>query len=69
MKTKEFNKVKPYTYFLIRKTDNMKYHGVRWGNKRPATEDLGKTYFTSSKYIKPDFKKNTFNYTIKFVCT
>ncbi len=69
MRTKEFNKIKPYTYFLIRKTDNMKYHGVRWGNKRPATEDLGKTYFTSSKYIKPDFKKNTFNYEIKFVWT
>jgi len=28
MRTKEFNKIKPYTYFLIRKTDNMKYHGL-----------------------------------------
>ena len=69
MRTKEFNKIKPYTYLLIRKSDNKKYYGVRWGNKNPAIEDLGKIYFTSSKNIKPDFKKNTSNYKIKFSWT
>ena len=35
MKTKEFNKIKPYTYLVTRLSDNKKYHGVRWGNKVP----------------------------------
>ena len=32
MKTKEFNKVKPYCYILTRLSDGMKYHGLRWDN-------------------------------------
>jgi len=51
MKTKEFNKIKPYTYFIIRKSDNMKYHGVRYGNIKlglSPKEDFGKRYFGSS---------------------
>jgi len=50
MKTKEFNKIKPYTYFIIRKSDNMKYHGVRYGNIKlglSPKEDFGKRYFGS----------------------
>ena len=51
MKTKEFNKIKPYTYLIIRKSDNMKYHGVRYGNVKlglSPKEDFGKRYFGSS---------------------
>ena len=51
MKTKQFNKVKPYTYLIIRKSDNMKYHGVRYGNIKlglSPKEDFGKKYFGSS---------------------
>ena len=40
MKSKEFNKVKPYTYFIKRKSDNMKYHGVRWANKVAPLSDF-----------------------------
>ena len=69
MKTKEFDKIKPYTYLLIRKFDNKKYYGVRWANKNPAIEDVGKIYFTSSKIIKPDFKKNPSNYNIRLSWT
>ena len=68
MKTKEFDKVKPYTYFIVRKSDNKKYHGVRWGNKKSPSEDLGKIYFTSSKYLsKDDFKNHPTNFYFK-VC-
>lgn len=58
-KNKEFNKVKPYTYFIIRKIDGKKYHGVRYANKVCPSEDFGKKYFGSSKtnFCK-DFKKN-----------
>ena len=56
MKTKEFNKIKPYTYLVIRLSDNKKYHGVRWGNKMPPIKDLGVVYFTSSKEIRNEFK-------------
>ena len=69
MKTKEFNKVKPYTYFICRKSDNLKYHGVRWANKVPPLEDFAISYFGSSKSDKffcESFKSNksSFNYKI-----
>ena len=69
MKTKEFNKIKPYTYLVIRLSDNKKYHGVRWGNKMPPIKDLGVVYFTSSKEIRNEFKNNTSNFKIKFCWT
>jgi len=50
MKTKEFNKVKPYTYLIIRKSDNKKYHGLRIRNTRlglSPLNDLGIKYFSS----------------------
>ena len=58
-KNKEFNKIKPYTYFIIRKIDGKKYHGVRYANKVSPSEDFGKKYFGSSKtnFCK-DFKNN-----------
>ena len=51
MRTQEFDKVKPYTYFIIRKSDNKKYHGVRYANIKlglSPKEDFGKEYFGSS---------------------
>ena len=59
MRTKEFDKVKPYTYLIVRKSDNMKYHGVRCSNKLPAIEDFSKEYFgSSSTAITNEFSKN-----------
>jgi hypothetical protein len=69
IRTKEFDKVKPYTYLIVRKSDNKKYHGVRWGNKKSPSEDLGKIYFTSSKYLKDDLKNNPTNFYFKLSWT
>ena len=69
MRSKKFNQVKPYTYFLIRKSDNYKYHGVRWGNKKSPIEDIGKIYFTSSKKIKNDFRKDPNSFIVKLKWT
>jgi len=73
MKTKQFNKVKPYTYLIIRKSDNMKYHGVRYGNIRlglSPKEDFGKKYFGSSAgSFCSEFKSNPKNYIFKLLWT
>ena len=48
MRTREFDKIKPYTYILTRKLDNKKYHGVRFGNIKlglTPNQDFGKKYF------------------------
>lgn len=60
MKTKEFDKVKPYCYILTRLSDGKKYFGVRTQNvkkNRSPKEDFGKYYFTSSRTFKKEFKK------------
>ena len=69
MRTREFDKIKPYTYFIQRKSDGMKYHGVRWANKVSPNEDFAKKYFGSSKSDKNfcekfKIKKNEFIYKI-----
>jgi len=73
MKTKQFNKVKPYTYLIIRKSDNMKYHGVRYGNIKlglSPREDFGKKYFGSSTgSFCGEFKLNPRNYIFKLLWT
>ena len=59
MKTKEFNEIKPYTYFIVRKSDGKKYHGVRYRNKVSPLKDFGIKYFGSSKTnICKEFKSN-----------
>lgn len=59
MRSKRFNEVKPYTYFIIRKVDGKKYHGVRYRNKVSPKEDFAIKYFGSSKTnICKEFKKN-----------
>ena len=72
MRTKEFNKVKPYCYEVTRNKDGKKYFGVRWSNiahNRPPIYDLGKSYFTSRPSLSSEFRKNKKAYTIKFVYT
>jgi len=46
---------KPFTYFIMWKSTNMKYYGVRYAKKRGGVANpsqLWKTYFTSSKHVK-----------------
>ena len=53
MRTKEFNKVKPYCYEITRNKDGKKYFGVRWSNialNRPPIYDLGISYFTRNTF-------------------
>ncbi|WP_435085593.1 NUMOD3 domain-containing DNA-binding protein [Candidatus Pelagibacter bacterium nBUS_33] len=66
MKTDEFKKVKPYTYYILRKSDGVKYHGVRYRNKVSPINDFGIKYFGSSKSnICSQFKKNPKNFTFR----
>ena len=68
---KEFNKVKPYVYWIKNNNTGIKYFGVRWGNinkNRTPVQDLGKTYFSSGVLAK-DFKKNPDNFRIKLIST
>lgn len=60
MKAKLFNSVKAYGYFLVRKSDGLKYVGIRYANVKlnlTPSEDFGKVYFTSGK-LKREFKSN-----------
>jgi len=72
MRSKEFNKVKPYCYILTRPSDGKKYFGYRWYNikkNRSPNEDFGKYYFSSKKGIKEQFKKRPDQFVFKLVCT
>ena len=42
----------PFTYIITHKPSNVKYYGVRYG-KNCHPNDLGTTYFSSSKIVKP----------------
>ncbi len=60
MKVKDFNQIKSYTYFIRRKCDGLKYHGVRWKNislKLSPDDDFAKQYF-SSGILRQEFKTN-----------
>lgn len=50
-------KTLPYVYKLTHLTTKEFYIGVRWGNKVPSSEDLGKKYFSSSLQTKPRFQE------------
>ena len=68
---KEFNKIKPYVYWIKNNITGIKYIGVRWLNvklNKTPVQDFGKTYFSSGK-LKKDFKKNPENFKIKFIST
>lgn len=63
----KLNVVKPYGYFVVRKSDNMKYVGIRYANVKlnlTPYEDFGKVYFTSGR-LKKEFKKNPSNFYFK----
>lgn len=71
MKHKKFDCVLPYGYFLVRKSDNKKYVGIRYANVKKnltPTEDFGKVYFTSGR-LKKEFKKNPDNFWFKLCYT
>lgn len=71
MKYKNFDSVQPYGYFLVRKSDGLKYVGVRYANVKlnlTPSEDFARVYFTSGK-LKKDFKRNPENYTWRFCYT
>jgi len=53
----EIMKILPYVYQLTHTETNEFYIGVRWGNKVPASDDLGKKYFSSSVETKPRFSE------------
>lgn len=70
---KEFNKIKPYCYYLKRKTDGLQYFGVRWKNttryKRTPLEDFCNHYFSSHSLLKKELKLNKNNFITKLVGT
>jgi hypothetical protein len=68
---KEFNKIKPYVYWIKNNNTGIKYFGVRWANvnkNKTPIQDLGKIYFTSGA-LEKDFKKNPDNFRIKLIAT
>lgn len=64
MKRKEFSKIKPYTYVLVKKSNNKKYYGVRSQNvslnrspfadsfKYPSSGEFRKEYLKNPKKFK-----------------
>lgn len=60
-----YNKSKtalPYVYRCVERDTGNFYIGYRFKNYVPASEDLGKHYFTSNEYVKENFDK--FDYEI-----
>lgn len=55
-------KALPYVYISKEKNSQYFYIGYRYTNYLPSTEDFGKKYFTSNKYVKENF--NNFEHTI-----
>lgn len=71
MKHKQFDSVMPYGYFLVRKSDNMKYVGIRYANVKynlTPNQDFGKVYFTSGR-LRKEFKSNPDNFWFKLCYT
>lgn len=71
MKAKLFESVKPYGYFLRRKSDGMKYVGVRYANVKlnlTPSQDFGKVYFTSGR-LRKEFKRNPENFEFRLCYT
>jgi hypothetical protein len=55
-------KILPYVYICYENGTDRYYIGYRYTNKIPSSDDLGKVYFTSNKYVKQNFKN--FKYAI-----
>ena len=73
MPKKEFDKIKPYVYWVKNLLTGQKYFGVRWRNatkfKRSPIDDFGKYYFTSSVNLQKEFKSNPENFKYKLIYT
>jgi hypothetical protein len=68
---KEFNKIKPYVYWIKNNITTIKYIGVRWKNvrlKKTPVQDFGKTYYTRG-VLEKDFKENPDNFKTKLIAT
>ena len=72
MKSKKFNEVRPYTYWIQNIATGIKYVGLRYANvnkhNRTPLEDFGIHYFTSGK-LKKDFKANPNSFKTKLLFT
>lgn len=56
-----YKKRVPYTYLVVEKTTGKAYYGVRFAEDCDPS-DLGKTYFTSCKRLKANFRNNPEEY-------
>lgn len=56
----ESTHVLPYVYLCQEKNSPYFYIGYRHANWVPSTEDFGKYYFTSNKYVKENFDNFTY---------
>ena len=71
MKSKKFNEVRPYTYWMQHLETGIKYIGLRYQNirlKRTPLEDFGIYYFTSGN-LKEEFKENPKSFKTKLLFT
>jgi hypothetical protein len=71
MRSKKFNEVRPYTYWIKHLETGIKYVGLRYRNvkfKRTPLEDFGTCYFTTGK-LKKQFKANPKSFKTKLLFT
>ena len=71
MKSKDFDIVKPYVYWIKNLKTGIKYIGSRYGNIRlnlTPNQDLGIVYFSSGK-LEEQFKKFPDQFKIKLIAT
>lgn len=71
MRSKKFDEVKPYTYWIQNISTGIKYVGLRYRNikkNRSPLEDFGIHYFTSGE-LKKEFKKYPENFKTKILYT
>ena len=71
MRSKKFNEVRPYTYWIKHKETGIKYVGLRYYNikfNRTPLQDFGIRYFTTGK-LKKEFKANPNNFNTKLLFT
>ena len=71
MRSKKFNEVRPYTYWIKHIETGTKYVGLRYRNikkNRSPLQDFGIHYFTSGR-LKKEFKVNPNNFKTKLLFT
>ena len=55
-----------FIYRLTYNINRMHYYGSKTSKNKPI-DVIGKTYFTSSKYVEPIFRNNPNNFKIKII--